>query len=72
MKKSLIRFCIVNILVVVGILGILAIPNEEYGFLAWFLIMILSKGIGIFAIVLSIVLAEDWFNMTLINDDKKS
>lgn len=72
MKKSLIRFCIVNILVVVGILGLLAIPTEEYGFLAWFLIMILSKGIGIFAIVLSIVLAEDWFNMTLINDDKKS
>lgn len=70
--KQIIRFVILNIIAVVAFLAILCEPDESMGMLKWLMVMFVSKGIGVFAFILGMVLLEDWFGVTIIEDKKDS
>lgn len=64
MKKEvifIIRFVILNILFMVGIIGIFSIPSDDLGILAWIGILIISKAIGILAFALMFSMGDTWF-----------
>lgn len=71
MRKSAIRFIILNLIVMVGMLGIVAVPDEELNMLMWLFVLILTKAIGFGAIILSMVLLEEWFGIKIIEDKKE-
>lgn len=71
MRKSIIRFVILNIIAVIGMIGIVATPDEEFGFFKWFMVLLASKVIGFGAIILAMVLLEEWFGIKIIEDKKE-
>ena len=48
--KTIMRIIILNILFMVGIIGIFSIPSDDLGILAWIGVLIISKAIGILAL----------------------
>ena len=56
----------------VGFLAILCEPDESMGMLKWLMVMLVSKGIGLFAIILGIVLLDEWFGINIFEDRKES
>lgn len=70
--KQIIRIVILYIIAMVGFLAILCEPDESMGMLKWLMVMLVSKGIGLFAIILGIVLLDEWFGINIFEDRKES
>ena len=59
--KTIMRIFILNILFMVGIIGIFSIPSDDLGILAWIGVLIISKAIGILAFALMFSMGDTWF-----------
>ena len=59
--KTIMRIIILNILFMVGIIGIFSIPSDDLGILAWIGVLIISKAIGILAFSLMFSMCDTWF-----------
>lgn len=63
MKKEvlfIIRFVILNFLLVVGVIGIFGVPSDELSIVGWIISLILSKIIGFGSVILMIHLGDKW------------
>lgn len=64
MKKKdvilIIRFVILNILFIAGIIGIFGVPSDDLSILGWLIALIVSKAIGFGSIILMIYLGDKW------------
>lgn len=63
MKKEvlfIIRFVILNFLLMVGVIGIFGVPSDELSIVGWIISLILSKIIGFGSIILMIYLGDKW------------
>ncbi len=63
MKKEvlfIIRFVILNFLLMVGVIGIFSVPSDELSIVGWILSLILSKIIGFGSVILMIHLGDKW------------
>ena len=65
------RYYVLFAIAVVAVLGIFAIPNEDVSFGEWAKVMLISKSVGISAIVLFFVLVRYWDRKNLTKELSK-
>ena len=65
------RYYVLFAIAVVAVIGMFAIPEEDVSFDEWAKVMIISKSVGILAIVLFFVLVRYWDRKSLTNELSK-
>ena len=65
------RYYVLFAIAVVAVVGMFAIPEEDVSFCEWAKVMLISKSVGILAIVLFFVLVRYWDRKSLTKELSK-
>ena len=65
------RYYVLFAIAVIAVVGIFAIPGEDVSFCEWAKVMLISKSVGISAIVLFFVLVRYWDRKNLTKELSK-